>query len=506
MEKVKVVLIDDERIVLNGIRALLKREAGLETVGAADNGLDGLRLVLEEKPELVLTDIRMPGMSGLELIRQAKETLPDTVFIIFSGYNEFQYVKEAIGLGVIDYLEKPVTIDKLREAVGKGIQTLRYRQNYTAMVQNMKQAERTYVERALHEVYGQSWDEKGSLAEVLEQNPRLEYASAVCVISVRAEGGKARVLQELPAGASMEVYAFSEYESTVLVYFLFDQQSCDFMAEAERLRQSLGCYTGVSRVHPDFYQLRTAFTEADDALRYACYLEESGAVGIDAVEYATSVPKDLNKNQNSISFNFRAHQYGLCREQAREYLNHLKRMDLLPELLQQKCMELLYSLNWLLHEMDKSQNRDVDLVYPARRRSFSADELTAWAMERIDLILRRASEDGTAGKNSAVEFAKNYIDTHFQDGVSLDTIAEHVNMSPTYLSMLFKREEGMTYIRYLTKVRMEKAKEYIRQGYKAKQVCEMVGYYDYKHFSTQFKTYAGMTLDAYKRKCFGIQS
>ena len=73
MEKVKVVLIDDERIVLNGIKALLKRERNLEIAGAADNGLDGLRLVLEERPELVLTDIRMPGMSGLERIRQAKE-------------------------------------------------------------------------------------------------------------------------------------------------------------------------------------------------------------------------------------------------------------------------------------------------------------------------------------------------------------------------------------------------------------------------------------------------
>ena len=505
MEKVKVVLIDDERIVLNGIKALLKREKNLEIVGAADNGLDGLRLVLEERPELVLTDIRMPGMSGLELIRQAKEELPDTVFIIFSGYNEFQYVKEAIGLGVIDYLEKPVTIDKLRDAIDKGIQTLRYRQNYTAMAQNAKQAERTYIERALHEVYGQSWDEKGSLAEVLEQNPQLEYAGAVCVMSVRAEVGKNRVLQELPDEPEMEVYVFSEPESIVLVYFQFNRQAYDFIAEAERLRRNLQCYIGVSRVHQDFYQLRTAFAEADDALRYACYLEADGVVGIDAVEYATSVPRDLNTDQNSISFNFRAHQYELCREQARDYLNHLKEMDLLPELLQQKCMELLYSLNWLLHEMDKSQNQDVDLVYPARRRSFSADELILWAMERIDLILRRASEAGTAGKNNAVEFAKNYIDAHFQDGISLDTIAEHVNMSPTYLSMLFKREEGMTYIRYLTKIRMEKAEEYIRQGYKARQVCEMVGYYDYKHFSTQFKTYAGMTLEAYKRKCSGAE-
>ena len=510
MEKIKVVLIDDERIVLNGIKALLKRESNLELVGAADNGLDGLSLVLDEKPEIVLTDIRMPGMSGLELIRKAKEELPNTVFIIFSGYNEFQYVKEAIGLGVIDYLEKPVTIDKLRGAIDKGIQSFHYHQNYTKMARRMERTERVCVERALHQAYGQSWEQQAGLKEILEQNSQLEYAKALCVMKLSLQNTGSEKLYALlfhePAQEhQLEVYIFSEYESMVLVYFIFHPKPFDFMAEAVRCQQCLEsemlhCYIGVSRVHEDFYQLRTAFTEADDALRYACYLEETNIVGIDRVEYTTSVPRDLNKNQNSISFNFRAHQYDLCREQVRDYLNHLKSMDLLPELLQQKCMELLYSLNWLLHEMDRSQNRDVDLIYPAHRRSFSADELIAWALERVNLILHRALEAGETEKNSAVEFAKRYIDQHFREGISLDTIAERVNMSPTYLSMLFKREEGITYIHYLTKVRMEKAEEYIRQGHKAKDVCEMVGYYDYKHFSAQFKTYAGMTLETYKRR------
>ena len=104
MEKLKIVLIDDERIVLNGIKAILKKEKDVDLAGVADNGLDGLKTVLTQRPDIVLTDIRMPGLSGMELIRKAKETLPDTVYIIFSGYNEFQYVKEALGLGVLDYL------------------------------------------------------------------------------------------------------------------------------------------------------------------------------------------------------------------------------------------------------------------------------------------------------------------------------------------------------------------------------------------------------------------
>ena len=72
-------------------------------------------------------------------------------------------------------------------------------------------------------------------------------------------------------------------------------------------------------------------------------------------------------------------------------------------------------------------------------------------------------------------------------------------MSKTYLSMLFKKEEGISYIKYLTKVRVDKAMEFLKQGYKAKDVCGMVGYHDYKYFSTQFKNITGMTLDNYKK-------
>ncbi len=513
MEKLKVVLIDDERIVLNGIRTILKKEADLDLVGIADNGVEGLRVILDEKPEIVLTDIRMPGMSGLEMIRKAREVLPDTVYIIFSGYNEFCYVKEALGLGVIDYLEKPITIEKLRGALDKGIQIYHYRQNYVRMTQSMKKVEKTYVEQALREVYEQSWDEKRLLGRILEQNAELEYATSACVMKVACKKTQSiddyrRMIQqltfELIQEYHIEIYSFSEYESLVLVYFSYEKKTFPFREEAERGHQKLkeegiDCYVGLSRIHASFYEIRSAFVEADDAMRYARYLEASDVVGIDEVEYVTSIPRDLNKDQNSIGFNFRTGQYTLCREQIGEYLSYLKKMDLIPELLQQKCLELLFYLKRLLDEMDKTQQSGLDIVDLSDFRALSQEELIGWVRGKTDLILESAADEGEEEKNKAIQSAKDYIEQHFQGGITLDALALQVHMSPTYLSMLFKREEGITYIRYLTRVRMEKAMEYLRQGYKAKQVCEMVGYYDYKHFSTQFKSYTGMTLDAFKK-------
>ena len=119
----KIVLLDDERIVLRGISALIKREENYELSGTAENGIDGLELIKNTRPDIVMTDIRMPGMNGLDMIRRAKEFVPESIYIVFSGFNEFKYVKEAIGLGVIDYIEKPVTVPKLKEVLKKAYLT-----------------------------------------------------------------------------------------------------------------------------------------------------------------------------------------------------------------------------------------------------------------------------------------------------------------------------------------------------------------------------------------------
>lgn len=102
----RIVLIDDETLVLKGMSIVLKKDPNIQLVGTASTGREGLDLIYRERPDIVLTDIRMPGMTGLEMIEKAQERFPDIAYIIFSGFNEFKYVQKAIGLGVLDYLEK----------------------------------------------------------------------------------------------------------------------------------------------------------------------------------------------------------------------------------------------------------------------------------------------------------------------------------------------------------------------------------------------------------------
>ena len=165
----------------------------------------------------------------------------------------------------------------------------------------------------------------------------------------------------------------------------------------------------------------------------------------------------------------------------------------------QSCCELLYRLQIILNEAERSESRYLNIDFYELMEMKVEEQITAWTEEKIDRIMDEAQSRQNDGTSRTIREMKSYIDRHYAEGISLDELADQVHMSKTYLSMLFKKEEGISYIKYLTKVRMEKAMEFLKQGYKAKVVCEMVGYHDYKYFSAQFKNSTGMTLDNYKK-------
>lgn len=509
----KIALIDDEKIVLRGIAALTKKEPGFELVGTAENGIDGLQMILETKPDIVMTDIRMPGMSGLEMIKKAKKEVPESIYIVFSGFNEFKYVKEAIGLGVIDYLEKPVTVPKLREVLKKAGDLYNYQKNYQEMTRNLEKADRVYVEKFLRDLYENPQKEEEILQMIMEKDGKFRNIHSVCVAKVcetqRQEIDDYREIIhkmtfEMIEGNPVEVYSFYEKECLMIVYFNFGAMEFPFREKLKKKKKEIedreDLFTvGFSRTHREIYEISKAFEEAGSALQYARYLEMEEAVCIDEVEYSEPFPGELNQDQESLEFNFRMGQYEECRRQIQTYIGYLKSMDLIPELFVRKCRELLYLLQRMFNEAGTEKEQYLDIDYQELQQQISESKIAEWTLEQTELIFSKAEKSREDDSCWAVREVKNYVEHHYAQGISLDEAAENVHMSKTYLSMLFKKEEGITYIKYLTKIRMEKAMEFLQKGYKAKEVCEMVGYHDYKYFSTQFKKSTGMTLDNYKK-------
>lgn len=507
----KIVLIDDEIIVLRGIAALLKKEADFELAGTADNGLDGMKVSLETKPNIIMTDIRMPGISGLELIRQIQKQLPDTVYIVFSGFNEFTYVKEAIGLGVIDYIEKPVTVPKLREVLKKAAGILNYQANYQEMTRNLKKADRVILEKSLRDFYERP--EKELLEKIREENPKLSGCYSLCVLKVAEEHGKSvddyreivrKLTFDMVEREPVKVYSFYEKENLMLVYFNLGGLEFPFLekirAQKRKLDREEGLVmAGVSRVHRNFSELKKAFEEADLAFRYARYLGETEVISSEEVEFVGPAKERERPAYESVTFLFRTGQYEECLSGAAAYLKELKNREFLPELLIQYCWEFLHFMQIMLNEMESGGGDYLQINFYELMELVSAEEITGWTLQKVRLILDMVKKREADGSSHTIRRVKGYIEKNYDKGLSLDELAEEVHMSKTYLSMLFKKEEGISYIKYLTKVRMEKAMEFLKEGYKAKEVCGMVGYHDYKYFSTQFKGSTGMTLENFKK-------
>lgn len=145
----KMIIVDDEDIVINGLTTVINwKEHQIEIVGTATNGQKALKIIQEQKPDIILTDICMPGMDGLQLIKKVKEEQPNTVFIIISGYAEFEYAKSAIELDVIDYLIKPVDIEEIIGVIKKSI-----KKNETLQQDQRKQEQIKRYQRELIEKY-----------------------------------------------------------------------------------------------------------------------------------------------------------------------------------------------------------------------------------------------------------------------------------------------------------------------------------------------------------------
>lgn len=341
----KLVVIDDEYIVVEGIKAMIAR-LGLdyEVAGFAYDGISALRVIEDCAPDLVITDIRIPGMDGLSLIECAKELLPDTVFVVISGYQEFEYARRALSLGVRGYIDKPITMEKLRDILEK-------------------------IE-----------DEQNRAVRLPPaQGNALEACTEILMDSIR-RGEKAEIRSNLGAA-------------------LFEMQ----------------------REYPLL-----------DSYRAEVYKLLCACLGIFFEEYNL--------------------------HEADKHLPSFKNLELLT----------------------------------------SHEETDAYAYAIADRILEKLEVLGTGSVHQIIGHLLEFINENYSKDIGLNEFADMVSMNPAYLSILFKEEVGISYIKYLTKVRIDHAKELLLAGKKVNEVSEMVGYHEYRYFSNIFKKHVGQTPNEYK--------
>ena len=529
----KVFLAEDEFIIREGIKNNIDWQAhGYEFCGEASDGELAFPLIQKTRPDILITDIKMPFVDGLALSRLVKKELPETEIIILSGYEEFDYAKEAIQIGVARYLLKPINgetllqeIDSVAEIILGKQKEKEIREKYQKEME--ENSLRDQMDLFQHLVTGDcSMEELFSVADKLDlkimapwysivllkiqsmKHDYEEYSGSIVVVDERiaklAEPEHVLIFDRALEGRAFLFKADSEEE--LLAYqkeYLGDVK--EVLSGYANLRYFGGIGTPVNRLR----EIPASFEDASHAFahRYlvaeSCILDSSLLMQEGAAEQEDFRISAVNPEQIDRAKMQEFLRTGDLDEViyfVDEFFGKLDGGAMKSRIFRQYItMDAYFSIADFLKGLGLQKD---EIEAPDQDSSILQDEKSA--MDYIVRIMNKAlvlrEKRASSRYEDVVSEVIHYIeDNYAQEELSLNLLASHVNFSPNHLSMIFSQQTGQTLIRYLTDYRMNRAKELLRCSSKKSSVISMeVGYKDPHYFSYLFKKTQGMTPTQYR--------
>ena len=529
----KVFLAEDEFIIREGIKNNIDWQAhGYEFCGEASDGELAFPLIQKTRPDILITDIKMPFVDGLALSRLVKKELPETEIIILSGYEEFDYAKEAIQIGVARYLLKPINgetllqeIDSVAEIILDKQKEKEIREKYQKEME--ENSLRDQMDLFQHLVTGDcSMEELLSVADKLDlkimapwysivllkiqsmKHDYEEYSGSIVVVDERiaklAEPEHVLIFDRALEGRAFLFKADSEDE--LLAYqkeYLGDVK--EVLSSYVNLRYFGGIGTPVNRLR----EIPASFEDASHAFahRYlvaeSCILDSSLLMQEGAAEHEDFRISAVNPEQidrTKMQEFLRTGDLDEVVYFVDEFFGKLDGGAMKSRIFRQYItMDAYFSIVDFLKGLGLQKD---EIEAPDQDSSILQDEKSA--MDYIVRIMEKAlvlrEKKASSRYEDVVSEVIHYIeDNYAQEELSLNLLASHVNFSPNHLSMIFSQQTGQTLIRYLTDYRMNRAKELLRCSSKKSSVISMeVGYKDPHYFSYLFKKTQGMTPTQYR--------
>lgn len=539
----KIFLAEDEVIVRETIKRMIPWEnLGFELVGEAADGEMALPLLIRQQPDLLITDIKMPFMDGLTLARLAKKEVPGLKVVILSGYDDFNYAKQAINIGVEDYLLKPITknalIERLTEIRSRYEDEKTQREYYEKFHREMqayeKNSSRDFFEALVSgsldmmEVYKRA--EKLGLDIVAESyNVLIFTMNCNEDFSGQREGyssWEAESLEMLEKFFTGHPFAML-FRSNVFSYGvlikgeknsirentricveeirkIFDRKEDNkewFVAvgeSVERLSQIQKSYHSASRAFSQRYLYDGKVLYYDEMLAM-----EKKDVTNDDSEYLQKV--DVNALNPTILQKFLSN--GLLEETENFVQDYFYAIGQEPMESVVFRSYVILNVRFSVLSFLKELGCDTKTLEPEDTEEILAEsgrnmESTIAYAEKLVSQAIQLRDRNSGNKNSSIlKTAVDFIDQHYmEEDMSLNKAANVANVSANHFSALFSQNMGQTFIEYLTSLRMDKAKEYLRcTGMRSSEIAGEVGYKDAHYFSYLFKKTQGMTPSDYRK-------
>ncbi len=523
-----VLLVDDEEEVTQIIMKKIDWDGlGFSVIGSANNGVKALEMVEEFQPDIVMTDIKMPYMDGLELSNHIKAEFPTTKILLFTGFDEFEYAKEAVHLEVEEYILKPVNAAELTAVF---IQMKQKLDQEISEKRNTQTLQKYYLESLplLQSNFYTTLIE-GKIPEEKISGYLADYQISFngpfyCVLVIHTsftqvpEGMNPLLLAtsvqkqvEERFGEKWRAKCFSYLENTVLIAQLGSEgEVSELTDESDRfcryVHRILGAVVtiGVGKVCQVIQELSKSYTGAREAVSYRGIYGSTRAINICEIVPQEMNAADITGEPELLSL-FKKIRIGTEEEVTEAAVKYLKQLSSPMKSLQQHHIDITELVSALYrfsagNDIEISEfSGDMSRLY---RHLFELepDRLQKWLLDLCLFLRETLVSERSRSTRSFVRRAEEYVRTNYADAeLSLDQICEFLGVSNSYFSTVFKKETGKSFVGYLTDYRMEQASRMLMEtDEKSYIIARNVGYTDSNYFSYVFKRRFGVSPSKYR--------
>ena len=529
----KLLVADDEQIVLDSIKYIVERDfKDSVLIDTSRSGREAVEKVEQLKPDIIFMDIKMPGINGIEAIKEIKNYYSNPVFVIITACEHFEFAKEAVHLGVIEYLLKPVNRYKITETVRKAIEVIESERRKRRKELDLRERLENILPVLEHGfiysivIPGDFTGELDSYKKILDIT---ESGGYIITVEFGQEKNADNPGNRIGSGIALQKFYTGFRDSIknrcrcfvgpVMLNRITVFIPCDgvgdeyvqrldavsiaqYISEKMREKADMGFYIGIGR-RVSFECLAKSYEDSVKAVRYAD--SDKHIVHIGDIPFMDNLVPKYQKSREV---------YVVEKACIGDIDESIRVLNTIFECLIMKhkgtvrhvregLIEIIVMLQRMAYDYGVPEEEQAE-HYHYLNEFLSIDELPSlrlWCIRRIEYISQSINKAREANLSNIIIKARQFIDGNYSRDITLDEVSREVCISPHYFCKLFKEETGENFIDYLTMVRIRKAKELLEKSMMSiKEICFEVGYSDPNYFSRLFKKVVGITPTEYRER------
>lgn len=532
----KVVLIDDEPIIRKGIKNIINwKQLNCEVYAEASDGNEGLELIRQGHPEIILTDIHMPRINGLEMLKQIRDIVPNSKTIIITGYREFDYAQDAIKYGAFDFLLKPTKLEQLTSVLVRAIDVLNKQKLMHAEVNKFKllfeQSVPMLKEKLLCDIVFELNNNEKEITEKMKLFD-IHINSFVFVVVENdsyedfASTQYDKHLYQFGIINSYEEIFAEKYEIHVItlnsnkIGFILQNRSylninmSEILEKTAYLQEMISNAFGISvsislsSEGSSVFELPEKLKECNYSLEYRSYLGNNTIIQFSDLStlFKFEEYSSLEMYKRQMLEGIKAGNELLVKNSLDKINGFISSTTISNNYLRNYYYSTLSSINNIRNSVlaansDKKHEDSIEFssILKMIEKSDDTEELNSLIENVAINISKKVNNFNNKSIKITLRKAINYINEHYSEQLTLYEVAAHTFVTTFYISRMFKKELGTTFVDYLNDLRIEKAKELLKNvRYKSYEVASLVGIPDPHYFSRLFKKHSGITPSEYR--------